>query len=837
VTVAPRPSRSRLLDGNALDLAPSFVARALDDAHEIVREDANGSRVGARIGAYELLEEIGRGGMGAVYLARRADGVFERNVAIKLLCRRDAHVLERFRQERQVLASLNHPNIARLYDGGVSDGSQPYIVMEHVDGVPLLEYCAQHAVGIEARLEMVRQIADALQYAHQSLVIHRDIKSSNVLVTREGRVKVLDFGIAKLLDASRGMELTRTGERALTPANAAPEQITSSPTTAATDVYQLGLLAYELLTGQRALAKPDSLYEMARIVCTVEPVKPSTAAAAARTAARPERALGLGRRANGTLLRGDLDAILLKALRKNPRDRYASMAALSADLRAHQEARPVSARRQSLSYQAARFVVRHRRSLAAAAALLATSVVYGVTSLVQAGKVREALTVAETENAKAEQVTEFLIDLFESSDPNVPREQPLTARELLERGRERLEHGLADAPEVRAQASFVLGRIYYNLGAYGESAALLEAALEVARQTGRGNDPETADLLVSLGVTYGALDQWEAAQTAFEEGLRALGAAPQHAARRAETLNASGLLLRRAGRYEEARGRFERAIRLLGAPGTAPSEELPVALNNLATLNADLGELDDAERNLRAAVRLQGEMLGTEHVHYSITLNNLGAILTRLERFAESEPLHRRALELQEASLGDDHPYVAQTLWSLGGLMQRSGDLHAAEVHLRRALSITESAYGRSSAPMASALSRLGDVLMQQRRYASADRALREALRIDAAVLDPGHPKLARDYGRLAELAHATGDRALARTRFVAALGYLPSTGPEASRTWIAYARLLADLDRPREALTFARRAAELRRATLPAGHSSVAEAQSTVDAIAALAG
>jgi serine/threonine-protein kinase len=821
------------LDGNALDFAEPLLPA------ELAGNEPPSHRRDQRIGSYRLIAEIGRGGMGVVYRAERADGAFEHEVAIKLLAMSPGPgALERFQQEQQVLASLNHPNIARLYDGGMTKRGQPYLVMEYVKGDPLLDYCDKHELGIEERLGFVRQIAAGLQHAHSNLVIHRDIKPSNILVTEEGRIKLLDFGIAKWLHAAATSQLTRTGEQLLTPGFAAPEQLRQESITIATDVYQLGVVLYELLTGRHPFEQHGSFYEMARIVCEEMPIRPSAVFSVGHSdycdppgerldRPRPQRPAHLHKK-----LRGDLDAIVLKTLRKEAARRYPSMEALAADLRAYCEARPVAARRQSLCYHAGKFLRRHSFGIAAGTSLLALMIGYAITVTIQAHRVQNALDRAQVETHKAEQVSEFLVDLFKLSDPNVSGIETVTARELLEKGRQRVHTELTDVPGTQAQMSYVLGEIYYSLGAYEESVSLLEGALNTRRELTASHDPALADTLIRLGVSYSSMDRYDEALGLFEEALSIYESRDIETAEKGEALNAMGSVLRKQGDYTGALAYFEKAVELLHRVTDGRHYELAVALNNLAALQINLGDFAAAERNMRAAVALQETILGPEHSYFSVSLNNLATILARMERYDEAEPLHRRALSIQEAVLGPEHPYVAYTLLSLGKLMQGKRNLDVSEAYFRRALSIYELTQGRQSVAAANALSRLGEVLQDQLRYSEADACLSEALQTDLAVLSDDHPRLGRDYMSLASLAHATGDAALAKERYEKALEILPGSSLEASSAQLGYSRLLVDLASLNEALQHAHAALDLRRSKFPVGHGMIAEAQSVLGAI-----
>ncbi|MEM9667262.1 MAG: serine/threonine-protein kinase, partial [Bacteroidota bacterium] len=427
----------RLEDNAAVFAAPLLSGLAATDSLGAPRSEVDpGSapRIVAQIGPYRLVRQLGRGGMGAVYLAERADGVFEKQVALKVIRQGldTQDVLNRFAYERQILATLDHPHIARLYDGGLTPDGRPYFVMEYVDGLPLLTYCDQHRLRTEQRLALFRTVCRAVQYAHQNLVVHRDLKPSNILVTTDGQVKLLDFGIAKLLaeEAEEMEPLTMTGQRLMTPAYAAPEQVQGGPITTATDVYQLGVLLYELLTGQRPYEiKKRVRQEIERAVLHATPERPSTLVrklgtdstetASTITTARATSIDGLERK-----LRGDLDTIVLMALKKDPGRRYASAEQLAEDLRRHGQGLPVVAHRDSAGYRVRKWVQRNRAAAAVTVIigllLLSTATlgtVFAVTTARQAAAIEREATRAEQAAAQAEGVNTFLQDILGSANP------------------------------------------------------------------------------------------------------------------------------------------------------------------------------------------------------------------------------------------------------------------------------------------------------------------------------------------------------------------------------------------------------------------------------------
>ncbi len=447
------------------------IGQAVRSAVERVDTEAF---VGRSVGPWRVVRKIGHGGMGTVYLAERADDSYEARVALKVLAGiAGPEASRRMRTERRILASLNHPGIARLIDGGETTEGRPYLVMEHVSGDPLDVYCRDHALGLKARVELLVEICEAVEYAHSRLVVHRDLKPANVLVDATGRPKLLDFGIAKLLDDdARFGGRTRTGLRPMTTQYASPEQIRGDPITTATDVYSLGVMLYELLTG--SLPHPPEARSGRAIedaILTHEPEAPSAAGRRLRTAT-PGGTGGTAPR-----IEADLDTITLKALAKDPGRRYASVERLADDLRRYLGGQPVLARKTTWRYRAGKFVRRNRGATAGAAATLFSIVFFGLYSGLQLVEMRGERLAAQTARDEAQAVTSFLIDVFEATDPNEARGLDVTAREILGDAHTRVREELFD-PAVQGAVMIALGHAYARLGANDDARVLLTDAAE-----------------------------------------------------------------------------------------------------------------------------------------------------------------------------------------------------------------------------------------------------------------------------------------------------------------------------------------------------------------------
>ena len=642
---------------------------------------ALGGPVPERIGPFRIMHEIGRGGMGRVYLGERVDGQFEQRVAIKLIQQAAPGVVRRFIDERRLLARLAHPGIARLFDGGITPGGLPYFVMELVDGEPIDQYCEGRHLPLDRRLELVARVCDAVTYAHQHLIIHRDLKPSNILVTAEGQVKLLDFGIAKLLDADRGDDdAPHTELQAMTPEFAAPEQILGRPISTATDVYSLGVLLYVLLTGERPYdVRGRTPAEVERIVCEHVPPKPSSKAPAA-----------LQRR-----MRGDLDLIVMTALQKDVERRYQSPAALAQDLQRFLDGHAIAARADSASYRFVKFVGRHRVGVAIAS-LVALGLGGG------ASRERVLRHRAEVEARKAWEVERFLVRVFDMADPNgwsEPDGGRASARELLDRGATRIDSVLSGQPEVQAELRSVLGRVYTNLGLYDKAASLLERSLAQRTALTGPADTNVVATMDLLGTTLTKLDKLDEAEA----------------------------LLRRA---------LEQRRRLLGN-GHA---ETATTAENLATLLEERTKLDDAESLYREVLAVRRTVFGDSSVEVANSLSNLGLLLFRKAAYAEAESLHRRALDIKLTRLGDGHAQTARTMQNLAMTLQMRGGYEEALTYHRRALAAKREALGDAHPSVTISMNNLANLLANQLgRLDEADSLVREALALDRRMFGDKH--------------------------------------------------------------------------------------------------
>jgi len=732
-----------------------------------------------QVGPYHLLRMLGQGGMGQVYLARR-EAPFKHYVALKLL-RHGLHnedILLRFEMERQILASLNHPNIARLLDGGTTRDGLSYLVMEYVDGVPITRFCDAKRLAIPDRLRLFQAICQAVHYAHQNLVVHRDLKPSNILVAENTsgvpQVKLLDFGVAKLLNPSLSsveVPVTRTMYRLMTPAYAAPEQVRGEPVTTATDVYALGVILYELLSGHPPYRlQHNTPLELEQVICQQEPERPSTKVVRDETVQHVDgstrtisaAAVGIARGIPTDRLcrrlQGDLDNIVLKALRKEPRRRYGSVEQLARDVTRYLDGRPVEARPSTMGYRVKKYLRRHRVAVLGAT-IVVLSLLAGIAGTAwQATVATAGWTQARLEAQKATQVTEFLMGLFEASDPSEALGEEITARVLLEGGLARAEE-LSNQPEVQAQMLDVVGLVYESLGSYDRARPLLERALVLRRRVFGPEHPDVAASLDNVAYLLDNQGQYDEAELLYREALamrrKLLG--PEHL-EVAESLNNLAGLLRRRGNYGEADTLAREALAmyrtLLGEEHRLVAE----SLNNLALVLQDQGDYTRAETLFREALALNRRLLGAENAEVAVNLNNLASLLRRKADYEAAEPFAREALAIRRKIYGDVHPRVAFSLQTLASLLHDKGDLDGAEALYREALAVRRSSFGPEHPRVAESLNGLALLRSQQGAHEDAEALMREALAMQRRLLGAQHPTVAFTLNNLAVVLRRKGD-------------------------------------------------------------------------------
>ncbi|PWT79429.1 MAG: hypothetical protein C5B57_13965, partial [Blastocatellia bacterium] len=675
------------------------------------------SLAGQVVGAYRLVSPIGQGGTGSVWMAERCDGRFQARAAVKLLnialVGRAGE--ERFGREGTILARLRHPRIAHLIDAGVSPTGQPYLVLEYVDGQSIDRYCEDHLLAIDARLRLFLEVLEGVAHAHASLIVHRDIKPANVLVSTDGHVKLLDFGIAKLLerDSSWGVAraaeesaLTRDGCAPMTPEYAAPEQLSGGSVTTATDVYALGVLLYMLLSGQhpagRALRSPATLIQ------AIVDAEPSRVSDAVASQTEPQEALSRHARQCATtssklrrLLRGDLDTIVAKALKKNSAERYSSVTALADDIQRFLRHEPISARPDTLPYRATKFIRRHPRGVATFAAV---AVLFGGLIAIHTSRLSTERDHAQHEAAKAVKVSELLMGLLTSADPYAIRdrsEEP-TVRALLDASAEQVQKELAGEPELQTQMLTMMGRTYRRLGAYETAQQLLEQALA--------------------------------------SGRKAFGAEHVYVA---QTLEFLGVVLADKGDYAAAGRILEQALSMQRKLLGKEHADVAVTLAELGRVYQDQGLNDRAEPLHREALDIRRKVLGEEHRETAVSQSDLASVLRLNGDLSGAETLLRECLETNRKTRGEDHPNTFTTLHDLALITAARGNYRAAESVFRQVLAHQRRTLGEKHAVVGTTLNSLSRVLIEQHRYDEAAVALIEASDIARAALGNDHQLVA----------------------------------------------------------------------------------------------
>ena len=696
-----------------------------------------------RVGPYRVVREIGRGGMGAVYLAERDDGQFRQRAALKLARGGIGtdYLLQRFREERQIVASLEHPNVARLLDGGVTEQGVPWFAMEYVEGQPIDRHCDERRLTIEQRLTLFLDVCQAVQYAHGNLIVHRDLKPSNILVPADGGLKLLDFGIARLLvsDQASEADAASAGRRLMTPAYASPEQIRGESVTTASDVYALGVLLYELLTGTHPHRAPGlTTSELERRILERRPERPSVVAG--RTSSDIAAARGTAPGGLVRQLRGDLDAITLKALEHEPERRYATAEQLATDIRHHLSMVPVTARPHTWTYRTSRWIRRNRAIAAAGTAIVLLLTTSTVVTTVQASRIHAQAERLAVENEKTEQVATLLAGLFAVSDPDSARGRVVTARELLDRGASRVERELASQPDVQARMFDAMGVAFGGLGIYDRAKALLERALAIRRRLHAGDHADVAASMYNLATVLRYRGDLESAEPLFREALamrRRLFGDHHHAV--IESLNGLGFVLRGRGADARAESVYRAALTSGRATYGGPHLELATAFNGLGTTLSDQGRFDEAVVSYKEALTMFLALGGEEHPETGVVLLNLGRTLDRKGDATQSEEFFRRSVEVSRRVQGEQHPIFALNLTLLADLLRRRGELREAETLYRRALAIQREALPPRHANTASTLLGMGRLLMERGRDRDAEPLLREAVSIREHVLVADH--------------------------------------------------------------------------------------------------
>ncbi len=726
---------------------------------------------GHRIGPYLIVREIGQGGMGTVFEAYRTDDDFRKRVALKTLAigRDHAGMLRRFRQERRILARLDHRHIAALLDGGVLPDGVPYFAMEFVDGEPIDRYCASRGLPVADRLRLLRQVCGAVQFAHRNLVVHRDLKPGNVLVTPDGTVKLLDFGIAKLLapdDDASDPDLTQAGTSPYTPAYASPEQLRGEPLTTASDVHALGVVMFQVLTGRHPFRDGD----------------PPLAELRRRILDQPAPPTGLDR---------DLDAIVRTATHKEPDRRYASAEQLGDDLSRFLDGRPIQARPDTIGYRFGKLIRRNRTATVASVLAVGSLIAMVVVSRQQARVAAAERDRARIEAAKANRVTSFVQEMLRSADPR-ESSPDLSVAAALAAATARADSALAEDPEVLASVLTAIGRSYLGLGRYDEAEPPLRRALALRESA---TPPRPADIAASLhhlGLVHLERGDLAPAESLFRRALDQIrGADPIDSAALARVLNDLGDLLQYAGDLPGAETAHREALALRTALEGPRGEGVAASLNNIAVIEGQRGRWAVAESLGRSALEIVIERNGPKHPDVGAGLNALAFAVQSRGRLAEAESLYRRALEVRLGTFGPDHPETARTYMNLGWLLYEAGRYPDALAESGRVLRLRGAVLPDDHPAIGSTLILEGQSLLALGRAAEAESRLADALRIRERALPAGHWLIAASRSALGDALTARGRFAEAERLLSSALESLvASRGEDHEQTRLARQRL-----------------------------------------------
>lgn len=714
---------------------------------------------GDRIGPYQITGLLGHGGTASVYCAKRIDDQFRQDVAIKVLRSgfgTSPEMLTRFRAERQILASLTHPNIARLLDGGITAAGLPYLVMEYIQGTTIEVFVEKQDLTIRDRLGLFRQVCAAVQHAHQNLIVHRDIKPANVMVTRDGVPKLLDFGIAKLLRPEvlgETVAWTRPAERLMTPEYASPEQIRGDAITTVTDIYGLGALLYELITGKRPYhGRTLTPANLERIICETPPERPS--AVAAKTESAPFDKIS-----------ADLDIIVLKAMHKDPARRYASATELSEDVGRYLNGFPISARTESWGYHTRKFLSRHKIASGAAALFLLTITSLSIGLAVQAKRARQE---AQTAN----QVSDFLMNLFEYSRPDKTLGRISYGRDLVDLGAQRATGSeLQGQPAVQARLLDMLGTTYRELGVLDRAQTLLVQAYKLRSRVFGAQSEQAAETLQTLAEIASDKGELDRAGKDYEQVLaiytRTRGRMNEKAA---EVIDDIGELRWMLGDFAGAKQHYLEAINISTRVDGPDGEQALNAENDLQAVLADEGNYKAAESLAREVLTREIQVWGPNNPAVGLTLNNLGYILAQMARFKEAQAAFQQALDLRHRVEGHEHPAIALSLSNMGWIERELGHYREAKELGQQAFAMAAKLEGESAPDTIVCQGQLGMTMLACKDFQQARKLLQPALASKLALGNPNNPELADDYDRVGQLDLATDKLAAARTKIELAL-------------------------------------------------------------------
>ncbi len=737
----------------------TFIEKPAFAVSELVVAREKRNLIGQKIGAYKIERELGRGGMGAVYLAKRADKEFEKNVAVKLIKRGldTDEIIKRFRNERQILAGLDHTNITRLIDGGATDDGLPYLVMDYVEGKPLTKYAEANELTINERLKIFLQICSAVKYAHQNLIIHRDLKPSNILVTENGTPKLLDFGIAKLIDEANEETFHNTMTRVMTPEYASPEQVQGKQITTSSDVYSLGVILYELLTGERPYkVKSKSADEISKIITDSEPLKPSSVISSKNKIQDLDSEHSKLKTQNSKLLKGDLDNIVLMAMRKEPERRYSSVEQFAGDIQRYLDGLPVIAQEDTFAYRATKFIGRNKAGVAAGAGIAASLIAGIIATSRQSRIAKKERDFARRETRKAERINQFLQKTLSSADPR-ERGKDTTVLEALQFAAEQIETEFSDQPEIKADLHSTIGKTYLNLEQTEKAEPHLLAALEIRRGFLPEISEEIAASLDNLGLLNRIKGDFQTAEPLFHQSLKILSEiyGEKHLAI-AEGLENLGFLFLLQGRHDEAVEVYSRELIIRNELNGENHPSTARTMSHLADCFGIMGDYAGSEKHYRQARKIIHGFYPKTHPDAIEVSAGLASALLRTNQ-QEAEDLLFEILEIKEKVFGRQNPQYAWTLYNLAFLMNNQKRFDEGHKFAGEILTLRGDFINNENPVISAALQMSAIALMGTGEAEKAELLLRESLALREKTLPEDHWILDTSKSILGECLAQTG--------------------------------------------------------------------------------
>jgi eukaryotic-like serine/threonine-protein kinase len=702
-----------------------------------------------KLGAWSVHSLIDSGGMSSVYMAVRDDDQFHMKAAVKFIhfAGFNPQVMIRFRQEMQFLATLNHPNITRIIDSGITDYGTPWYVMEYVDGMPITRYCDENNLNLKERMKLFGDVCRAVQHAHKNLIIHRDLKPSNIFVDREGEVKLLDFGIAKALSDEPHFRsdtpLTRENQAIMTPEYASPEQLEGGSVNISSDIYSLGIILHELILGER----PYDFSGMSRVQMLSTLKEEAVPRPGATFKNLEEKPSGI----RASRLSREIDDILLTALRMEPERRYESVEQFGRDISNFLNDEPVMARADSRGYRFMKLVQRNK----AGAALGTLSIILLIVGI---GGILWQSEQTRIEAERATAVTSFIIDLFETSDPAISGQPDITVSEVLERSADRINHELRDQPATQADIMNVVGQVYRSIAKFDESREMLEASLEKNIELYGGEHSSVAAGFNELGQLYFYMSDYQTADSLHVKALdMRMSLFGDHHLQTAESKRNRAIVLTNLGDYDKAKELHYEAIETQINQLGPLSDEVSYSIHRLGYAYHRAGDYEEAENYYLDAMKMKEELFQGPHPMYAGVVNDLGMLYYHRAEFAEAEEMHRRAMEIRESLYGDSHPDVSMSLNNLGLAVRYQDRFDEAEDYFRRAIDIRRDIFGDEDIGIAFTLNNLVPIVDARGDDEEVDRIQAESLAIRRVVFGDVHPSVALMLNNIGRRMRITG--------------------------------------------------------------------------------